>query len=307
MPVNDRPTVISRRSELGSVVVLAAAPLPPVIAVPIEVKDGRCVVPMLLDGRRARMVVDTGAERTVVTRAAAARLGLRRDLWVDTPMVGAGGLLETHPNVDADSATIGGTRLFHELPGRGLSLSVTDLQLGDADGLLGGDLLRHYTLDLDMPQARLALRPAWTAPTGNVVAVQPWARGLLLAPLRLDGTELTALVDTGASRTLINARGLHRMGITAADAVRDPVVSASGLGGSFQAHLRQFGALQLGQTRFPNALLLIAAVPEIAFDMILGLDVLGQQRFLLSYASLRLGFIRRPGAPPHERESTGLM
>ncbi len=289
--LNHRFAATSRRALLlGSVATMAAAPRPGTIVVSVDVTDGRCVVPVLFDGRMARMVVDTGAERTVITRAAAARLGLRRDLWVDTPMVGAGGLLETRPNVDVGYATLGGVALLQNLPGRGLSLSVTDLPLGEEDGLLGGDMLRHHTLDLDMQTAQLVLGPPGeTFSAGNCVPLQPWAHGLLLAPLHVDGQELTALVDTGASATLINARGLYKLGITSAGAARDPVVTAAGLGGSFQGHMHRFAALQLGQLTVSNPLLLTAPVPEAAFDVILGLDILGQQRFLLSYASLRLG------------------
>jgi len=52
------------------------------------------------------MMLDTGAERMVMSRAGAVRVGLRRDLWVDTPMVGAGGLLKTPPNVDVGYASL---------------------------------------------------------------------------------------------------------------------------------------------------------------------------------------------------------
>jgi predicted aspartyl protease len=276
---------------LGSIASIAAAPLPPGVAIPMDVADGRCVVRVLLDGKAARMVLDTGAERSVLTRAAATRLGLRRDLWVDTPMVGAGGLVETHPNVDAGTASLGGVALFQNPLARGLSLAVTNMPLGSADGLLGADVLCHHTLQLDMPRAQLLLQPAHAALAArNTVPLRPWARGLLLAPLRLDGQNLTALVDTGASATLINARGLYKLGLTPARLAQDPVVSTAGLGGSFHTQPHRFTALQCGQLIVPAPLLLTAPVPEAAFDAILGLDILGRQRFSLSYTSLRLGF-----------------
>jgi hypothetical protein len=37
--------------------------------------------------------------------------------------------------------------------------------------------------------------------------------------------------------------------------------------------------------------MLTAAEPEPAYDLALGLDILGQQRLLLSYAAHTLGFI----------------
>lgn len=290
--LNNHVAVTGRRALLlGSIASIAAAPLPRGVAISIDATNGRCVVPVLLDGQVARMVLDTGAERTVITAAAASRLRLRRDLWVDTPMVGAGGLAEAHPNADVSSATLGGVVLYQSLPGRALSLSVTDQLLDGADGLLGADMLRHQTLDLDMPKARLVLQPVSEAvPTNNSIPLRPWTRGLLLAPLRVDDQELTALVDTGASGTLINARGLYKLGITPARAAQDPVVSVAGLGGRFRAHIHQFASLQFGELSMPAPLLLTTPVPEVAFDVILGLDILGREQFRISYTSLRLDF-----------------
>ncbi len=276
---------------LGSIAALATAPLPADAMISVEIVNGLCIVPVLLDGRLARMVLDTGAERTVVTAEAAARLRLRRDLWVDTPMVGAGGLVERHPNVDVGAASAGGLALFQNLPRVPLSLAVTDIALDGADGLLGADLLRHTTLDLDVRNAKLSLLPArQPIPDSATVPLRPWARGLLLAPVRLDGLELVALLDTGSMATLINARGLYKLGITPARAAGDPVVPAGGLGGSFAARRHQFASLEIGGMTVPGPILLSAPVPEAAFDLILGLDVLGRQRLLLSYLLLRLAF-----------------
>ena len=239
---------------------LAKAALP-AARVAVEVTQGRCVVPVVLDGRVARMVLDTGAARTVMTRAAVTRLGLRRDVWVDTPMAGAGGQVERRPNADVGCAMLGGAKLFQNMPGGGLSLAVTDLALGGADGLLGGDLLRHFTLELDVAKAALVLWPAGAAVVaGDFLQLQRYGQDLLLAALRLDGQQLTALVDTGASATLINARGLYKLGVSSARAAQDPVVTAAGLGGGFLAHAHRFRRLEFGAITLSEPVLLTAPV-----------------------------------------------
>jgi hypothetical protein len=165
-----------------------------------------------------------------------------------------------------------------------LSLAVTNLDLAGADGLLGGDMLRHVTLDLDFPQATLTLGPARVASEVPLRLLWP---DLLLAELRLDGCNLTALVDTGATFSLVNARGMHRLGLLAAG----HAVSGSGLGGRFDVYPRRFTELRIGALVIPNPMLATANVPEPAFDMILGMDVLDRQRVVLSYADLTLAFI----------------
>jgi hypothetical protein len=268
-----------------------AAAAPPENPIPISIIDRRCILPVLLDGRPANMLLDTGAERTVVTRAAAIRLGLRLDAWVETTLRGAGGVLETRANVDVSNATLGGSHLYQHQPGP-LSLAVTDFNLGGPDGLLGSDILRHYTIDLDFPRAQLTLRPPSekTPDTATLKLSLLWPNQLL-APIRLDGHELTALVDTGASTSLINARGLYRLGLTPQRLAHDPVIGDLGLGGMLKVHEHRFTDLRFGPLTLHNPVLLTAAVPEPAYDLAIGLDILGAQRLLLSYAAQSLVFI----------------
>lgn len=255
-------------------------------AVPMERANGQVTVPVVLDGRVARMVLDTGAERTVLTRAAVARLGLPLDPWVDTILRGAGGRLESYRNVDVVRASLGGMRLTQR-PGAGLSLSVTDMALG-ADGLLGSDLLRDFTLTLDFSAGTLILGPAGLR-AGEAVALRRLWPDLLLAPVRLDGRALVALVDTGAAGSMINLRGMARLGLAPADMRDDRTAEMAALGGRTAGWWHRFTSCAVGSLSVPSPLMLVAPVPEPAFDMILGLDILSRQRLALSYETLTMG------------------
>jgi predicted aspartyl protease len=256
-------------------------------AVPMQMAGGQMVVPVVLDGQMARMVVDTGAERTVLTRAAVARLGLRLDPYVDSILRGAGGRLETYRNADVGHASLGGMRLTQRA-GAKLSLSVTDMALG-ADGLLGGDLLRHFTLTLDFAAGTLALGPAGSRAGGNAVALRRLWPDLLLAPVRLDGRALVALVDTGAAGSMLNRRGMARLGLTPAALRGDRAAEMGALGGRTAGWWHRFASCSVGSLSVPAPLMLVAEVPEPGFDMILGLDILGRQRLALSYGTLMMG------------------
>jgi len=290
-PRMELQSVGRRAALLGGLASLVAAAAPRATAIPIEVANGRCLVPVLLDGRPARMVLDTGAELTMVTRAAVARLGLRPDPWVSTTLRGAGGLVERHANVDIRVALAGPVALFQNRPGGGLNLPVTSSDLGGADGLLGGDILQHYTLDLDIPGATLALgamHPPAAPP--QAVKLQLLRRNLLLAPVLLDGHSLTALVDTGASASLLNARGLYRLGLVPAQVRQDPAIPMLTVGGESPARWHRFAELRVGPLSLRAPAVLTQTVPEAAYDLLLGLDVLGRQRLYLSYPSLTLAF-----------------
>lgn len=122
----------------------------------------------------------------------------------------------------------------------------------------------------------------------DAIVAKALRRFLLLAPLTLDGRELTALVDTGASISLLNARGMHRMGLSPSDAARDPSVASEAIGGRFAANLHRFGELRLGRRVISGFSMALLATAEPAFDLVLGMDVLGRSAFRLSYAAARL-------------------
>ncbi len=263
-------------------------------AIPLDPETRRCIVPVMLDGRKARLVLDTGAERSVLTLSAVQRLGLPLDRWVETTLRGAGGMFETHANADIGSATLGGWRLYQYPAQSGLSFAVTATELGGVDGLLGADMLRHFTLDLDMPRRRLTLGlPSAAAFSPSALPLSLLWPNLLLAPVRLDGRNLTALIDTGATESLVNARGLYRLGLTPERLARDPIAVTLAVGGDFATRLQRFSELQIGAVSLPAPVLQTADVPEAAYDLTLGLDVLGRHEVLLSYAPLAMEL--RPG------------
>ena len=149
----------------------SAAEPPGAVTIPVGVSGGRCVVNVSLDGRPARMILDTGAARSLITRAAALPLGLPFDRWVDTTVCDAGGRLQTHPNAVVAAASLGGIALYQRPGARSLSLAVARVDLGGADGLLGSDVLHHLTLWLDVQAARLTLTAAKTLTSSSDQAI----------------------------------------------------------------------------------------------------------------------------------------
>ena len=269
----------------------ALADCPAALAkVPLNTASGPCVVPVSLGGHTVRMVLDTGAERTVLTRSAVARFGLPLDEFVGSTMRGAGGRLDEHRNAIVANLSIGGVGLAVQTPGGALSLPVVAFELDDIAGLLGGDMLRHTTLDFDFAAGWLSVLPDRTCAQSTAVAVPLTLlrRFLLLAPIELDGHKLTALVDTGASISLINARGLHRLGLSTDRTTHDPEVFPKVLGGNIPAHRHSFGTLRIGGYEISAPRLLVYPQPEPAFDLVLGLDILARQKIRLSYAEPRL-------------------
>jgi hypothetical protein len=112
------------------------------------------VVSARLNGVPMSLLLDTGADRTLVSPAAIARAGYASDgaPTSDIRIVGVTGtsmaMMVTVPLLDVAGARIGP-----------LSLIVHDAGLGGLDGLLGRDVLDAFTVTIDAAAGRATLIP----------------------------------------------------------------------------------------------------------------------------------------------------
>ena len=113
---------------------------------------GPIIVAASLNGAAVRLLVDTGADRTIISPAAIARAGLGGQAGVAVQIVGVAGRAMateiTVPTID-----IGGTRLGN------FPVIVHDPPFAHADGLLGRDVLDSFTLTVDAAQGHAIIVP----------------------------------------------------------------------------------------------------------------------------------------------------
>ena len=148
-------------------------------------------------------LVDSGAQTSVIDRAAAARLGVPAGALLPLLAYGVTGAPQVGHAAVADVA-LGGLSL------PGLHLAVLDLQpIVQATGrlvelVIGQDVLRRAAVDIDFPRGRLAFHPSGARPSGVALSALP-ARlhgHELLAGVGVEGHALEAVVDTGSSSAL---------------------------------------------------------------------------------------------------------
>ncbi|HJU87046.1 MAG TPA: aspartyl protease family protein, partial [Gemmatimonadota bacterium] len=113
------------------------------------------VVNAHLNGVPVALLLDTGADRTLVSPAAVARAGYGQLVVADTASVRVLGVtgsavasIVTVPTLDVAGARVGP-----------LSLIVHDAGLGGLDGLLGRDVLDAFTVTIDTAGGRATLVP----------------------------------------------------------------------------------------------------------------------------------------------------
>ena len=267
--------------------------------VPVDLVDNRPLVDVAVDGRTATFLLDTGAERTILSDAAVHSLGLARDTWVSTSVRGVGGTIERTANAVLRSFDLGGVPLRRHAVSQRLTFVVAPLPWTEQGGrpivgLLGADYLSAFDLDLDMPAGTLTLYdtkdcdgvPIPWGPANTPVALQRPSPYVVLAPVVIGDRTLQAQLDTGASFSLVSARGEARLGFTPGA----PNASARGVGRqAMPLRMRVVPTARLGPAVYRDVLLAFGSpAGGFPFDMLLGTDLLRRQRIFISYATSRL-------------------
>lgn len=267
--------------------------------VPLQDIRGNLLVPVTVNGITTHFVLDTGAERSMVTPAAVQYLHLALSKWVGTTMQGIGGVVE-HPNADPRSLSIGGIALRRHTIAYDTSLTVGAIPLtkiaGErVSGLLGRDFLSPFDLELNPQAHTLTLYTVrgcsgpflpWKQPYVSIAAWRPMGSAMVL-PVWIDGVPLQALLDTGASSSMLTKRGMIRLGLTPARLAHDAAAHASGVGPrTTTAYRQRFATLRIGAELIRDPLLWAAPVRVIPFvDMLLGADWLAAHRVWISFAT----------------------
>lgn len=105
-----------------------------------------------VNGVGLTLVLDTGADRTVISPAALARTGLELESARAVNIVGVTGTAAAR-EVTVPLLDVAGVRIGP------LAVIVHDVGLADIDGLLGRDVLDRFTLTVDSARGRAILAP----------------------------------------------------------------------------------------------------------------------------------------------------
>jgi predicted aspartyl protease len=272
------------------------APCAPKLRAELDVSArGQPFVTLLINGGQAHLMLDTGAERTILTVAAAERLGLDPHFEHAQVMQGIGGNVAAG-EVRPRSMTAGGMALPDVMLG---IVPVNMPHVGDlaVDGLLGADLLVAFDLDLDIGHHRILLYEPVTCPRPVlpwprryvVIAAHPSKHRHMAFAVALDGHDLNAFIDTGAERSLVDTGFVAGLGVTEADLQQDQAAMMQGVSADVAvARLHRFGRLQLGELGLLSPSILVTPLRLDDADLLFGTDFLLHRRVWLSYASRRI-------------------
>jgi clan AA aspartic protease (TIGR02281 family) len=304
----------------------AACQMTEVGELPIQFDHGRLLVEAQIDGRPAKMIVDTGATNTLIFRASAEAMGLPVHTITGMKFYGVGG-----------EAGVAEVRIadFHvaNFVAHDDDVLVSGKQpLGAEQGLLGADFLLQDDVEFDVAARRIR----WFKTKGCVGDQVVYWPGRAVSAARmvgsgpLPGVEVTAQVngvpvlakmDTGAGASLLTPAAAARAGVTPASKGVAKVGETGGLGArAAQTYVGVFDTFSFGDETIKNARLEIADlfsadkevrlgshIPVAALEapgMLLGADFFRSHRIYVSptqrmvYVTYAGGPVFRPGPPP---------
>jgi len=268
---------------------------------PLEVQDHLLVVPAGINGKKVHLVVDSGAERTTISDAAAGRLGLPHDPRYVNRSLGVGGVT-TMTDVAIERLVLGGVHF----PVNRIAVGSFRLQTArglNADGLLGADILLAFDMDIDVPGGKLTLyrrriclnmRPPWAEPAIEIIGVRA-RKDRLLVPFELDHLSGLAILDTGAQGNVIGVEMARRMGLGAQTLAQDPAVRQHGVGpGETISRLHQFSLLRIGPVVEEAPRITVLPSDFGIGDALLGEEFLQGRRVWLSFRNRQIFVSKRP-------------
>jgi predicted aspartyl protease len=252
------------------------------------------VVPVLVGATRLSFVLDTGSGSSIISTEAIERLapgefqprgrmsvqfagGKAQAQWITLPSVAVAG----GEPVRLDAASLSLTRHREELGAA-------------VDGFLGMDLLTRYGLRIDLQGPRLDLLPseAELKPDDSVEFELDRERKILFSA-QVQGRPVTALLDTGAARSVVNWAASEQAGVGHSAALAERNILIGGDGALLATHEYTF-RVRAGSLSW-NLPLMIVDVP--AFESmgfrdkpcaILGMDLLDGHGLIVTFANKRL-------------------
>ena len=276
-----------------------------VAELPVTMEGLRPTVPVKIDDKPVRMMVDSGAFWSTMSAPSAAQLGVHLSMAPPGFYVGGiGGMA----SVQVTSVTL--TLADQPIPKVDFLVGGTDLEGGTA-GLIGQNILRLADIEYDLAAGALRFwRPkdcakanlaywAKDAPI-SMVPIEPTTplNPHITTTVVLNGVKLRAVLDTGAPTSFLSRSAAHRAGVNPDDAT----VSYSGLSGGIGKHLvktwvGKFDSFEIGGVRVNHPKLRFAegeiGLPNV--DMLLGDDFFLSTRILAATSQKTLFFTYNGG------------
>ncbi len=271
-----------------------------------EDSASRLTVPVMVNGQGPfRFLIDTGSDRSVISKELATRLALPSR--GKATLVSMSGVDQVNL-VKIDSVGVTPTRIL-----RNIEAPALPARYVGADGILGIDALKGQRILIDFTAESMLIEPADTKavrdeanePGTIVVRAKSRLGQLVLVDADANGEEVWVMVDTGGQNSVGNA-ALKKLMVKRSPAGGFKTVELlSVVGGRVPAQYVIVGKMRIGGVQMGNApVAFVDAHPFKRFGlerrpaMLLGMDGLRSFRKVsIDFANRRVKFLLPDGTP----------
>ncbi len=292
-------------STLGALLVALAFPLlaaePPkcklvrIVEWPVQLKRGLPIIEGSINGKKIGVLLDTGAYASLITKAAAEKLDLYTSSTSEI-MTGFGG----HSRVRA--TRIGELRIGGLVVLKDINVRVSgERPIAGVDFILGDDFFKEPDIEFDYAKSVVRLfQPLdckgvslayWDS---NALELPMEDESKIVVPLRVNGRAARAMVDSGASSSVVDLSLAKKLGITPETKGVVPSGCSSGIGADIvRSWVARFDTLDIaGETIHDPRLHVADYMAELGYtpEVILGTDFLRAHRLLVSRSQRKVYF-----------------
>ena len=263
----------------------------------------------------ATMLVDTGAYASLLTPTAVERLDLTPRVTGEHA-VGVGGLSRLY------SARLSEFGIGPAHVERANLRVIGDMGVApEFDAIVGADFLFQTDLEIDIADKAVRFFRPIDCNKDSFLAY--WAKEANVVPLtgalgrsrnntftvELNGVKLDAIIDTGASRTVVFEDGARKAGVSADHVSSRGAGMAHGIGSDILAQRSAvFATFTIGSETIRDAELIVAPAASqfnAQLGMLVGADFLRNHRVLFAMSQRQL-YITYHGGPVFERDAKGI-
>jgi hypothetical protein len=293
----------------------------PAVTIPFELATRHIIVKGTVNGSRPlSFVLDTGADKAIIRMDIAKELGLRLDGTVNAG--GAGGGTQTGQFVRDATWSLVGLEAVKQPVTLALPLAQLAAAMGhDADGIIGGEFIRRFVLEVDYQARTLQFHPPSSfSYTGSGQALpmefdannHPVLAGIV-TPVGGSPIPGRFTLDLGSGGALIlHSPFVAEHGLPRAEAKTIPAVGA-GAGGRTTGRLGRSASLQLGSFTLNEPFTMFSqdtagAFANAALAGNIGAQIASRFRMFLDYGRRRIILEPSPTfKDPFDRASSGLV
>jgi tetratricopeptide (TPR) repeat protein len=285
-----------------------------VVELPITMNSLRPTIPVKINNRDAKFMLDSGAFYSIMSSATAAQYGLRLSpAPFGFQIRGIGGSTEAQLATVKEFAIVGVTI-------KNVQFLVGGSEIPGSDGLLGQNLLEKFDVEYDLATGAIrlfhteacehTLLAYWLKPGEDyssmpIDAIDP-ANPHTVGVAYVNGQRIRVAFDTGAFTSILSAKAAARAGVKPDS---EGVVEAGysgGVGrGRVKNYIARFASFKIGDAEeIKNARLRIADMDLEFADMLLGADFFVSHRIFVANREHKL-FLSYNGGPVFDLSKHG--